>query len=335
MSLHGSAIPPGGGGRDSTHNPPMTRTPSDGPAPLRSIAEVEGDTGLPRATLRIWERRYGFPAPTRDDRGERAYPVDQVEQLRLMKQLLDQGHRPARLVALGAEAVRRLAAGPAPKAPARSRSASQLLRLLRSHDAQALRGELQDRLARLGLARFAGEEMPAMNLLVGQGWSTGELEIHHEHLYSDAVEAVVRAAIERLSGDVRPEAPQVLLTTFPQEPHGLGLLMAHAMFALEGCRTVSLGVRMPIEQIAAGARAHQADLLGLSFTGCLNPTHVQRGLEELRGMLPPAIRIWAGGDCPALGKRSIAGVRTVSDVGAVPALLAEDFALPPREGRTG
>lgn len=312
---------------------PLTGLPAA--EPLRSIAEVEADTGLARATIRIWERRYGFPAPLRDDRGERVYPADQVERLRLMKQLVEQGHRPAKLVAAGADGVRQLAARTAIPPPARSRSASQLLRLLRANDPRGLRQELRDRLGRLGLARFAAEEMPAMNAMVGQGWSTGELEIHHEHLYSDTVEGVVRAAIARLDDDVRPEAPSVLLTTFPQESHGLGLLMAHAMFALQGCRTVSLGVRMPLEQIAASAKAHGADLLGLSFTASLNPTHVQRGLEELRGMLPPAIRIWAGGDCPALAKRAIPGVRAVRDVREVPDLLAEEFALPPRDGAKG
>lgn len=314
----------------------MTRVPAHRPAPgpLRSIAEVERDTGLARATVRIWERRYGFPAPLRDDRGERVYPDDQVEQLRLMKQLIDQGHRPAKLVAAGALGVKRLAAAvPAGKAVARPRAASKLLRLLGENDAQGLREELQGRLEQLGLARFAGQEIALMNALVGDAWASGELEIHQEHLYSDTVYEVVRTAIAGLGGAVRPEAPQVVLTTFPQEPHGLGLLMAHAMFALEGCPTVSLGVRLPIEQIAASARAYRADLVGLSFTGCQNPTHVQRGLEELRGLLPVSVRIWAGGNCPALEKRSIPGVRVVRDVRAVHGLLVEDFAMPPWEKR--
>jgi methanogenic corrinoid protein MtbC1 len=38
----------------------------------------------------------------------------------------------------------------------------------------------------------------------------------------------------------------VLLTTLPGEPHGLGLLMAEAMLALEGCTCVSLGVQTPV-----------------------------------------------------------------------------------------
>src|SRR5690349_8741470 len=89
--------------------------------PMRSIAEVERETALPRATLRIWERRYGFPAPLRDDRDERVYPADQVEQLRLMRELVEQGYRPAKLVAAGAAEIARLARGTrAPQASLRS-----------------------------------------------------------------------------------------------------------------------------------------------------------------------------------------------------------------------
>ena len=36
-----------------------------------SIATVERETGLSKDTLRMWERRYGFPRPARDDNGER------------------------------------------------------------------------------------------------------------------------------------------------------------------------------------------------------------------------------------------------------------------------
>ncbi|MBG9389584.1 MerR family transcriptional regulator [Caenimonas aquaedulcis] len=306
--------------------------PAAAPAPpLRSIAEVERETQLPRATLRIWERRYGFPAPSRDDRGERTYPADQVEQLRLMRSLVDQGHRPARLLAAGPAEIRMLAQAAKPSQAPRSAAHAHLLRMLREHDAGAVRAELESRIGAIGLAHFVGVEMPQMNVQVGQAWSDGELEVHEEHLYSDCVYQVVRGAIAQLQKKVRPEAPQVLLTTFPQEHHGLGILMAHAMFALQRCPTVSLGVRLPVAQIVAGARAYRADLVGLSFTPTVNPSHVLRGLEELRGALPPAVRIWAGGNNPALSRREIAGVRFVRDVLAIPHLLAEDFTLPPMD----
>ena len=64
-----------------------------------SIAAVERDTGIGKDTLRVWERRYGFPKPGRDANDERSYPMVQVERLRVIKRLMDQGHRPGRVVA--------------------------------------------------------------------------------------------------------------------------------------------------------------------------------------------------------------------------------------------
>ena len=67
--------------------------------PSFNIAAVERDTGLSKDVLRMWERRYGFPVPSRDNHGERCYPAEQVDRLRLIKRLMDQGHRPGKLIA--------------------------------------------------------------------------------------------------------------------------------------------------------------------------------------------------------------------------------------------
>jgi DNA-binding transcriptional MerR regulator len=47
----------------------------------RSVGEVADATGLSPATLRAWERRYGFPAPERLPGGHRRYPAGQVQLL--------------------------------------------------------------------------------------------------------------------------------------------------------------------------------------------------------------------------------------------------------------
>ena len=66
-----------------------------------TIRAVERDSGIARDTLRIWERRYGFPEPSRNDKGERVYPEDQLRRLQRIRRLLDQGMRPGKIVALG------------------------------------------------------------------------------------------------------------------------------------------------------------------------------------------------------------------------------------------
>ena len=83
-----------------------------------AIAAVERETGLSKEALRIWERRYGFPSPARDPQGDRLYPAEQVARLRLLKRLMDQGHRPGKLMALEDSALARLSTRqPKPNAP--------------------------------------------------------------------------------------------------------------------------------------------------------------------------------------------------------------------------
>jgi DNA-binding transcriptional MerR regulator len=65
---------------------------------LHPIGAVERDTGIKRDTLRVWERRYGFPLPVRNDKGERLYPVEQLRQLQRIRRLLDQGCRAGKLL---------------------------------------------------------------------------------------------------------------------------------------------------------------------------------------------------------------------------------------------
>ncbi|NDG58046.1 MAG: MerR family transcriptional regulator, partial [Betaproteobacteria bacterium] len=74
-----------------------------------SISAVERDTGLSKDTLRVWERRYGFPEPVRDSLGERLYPVEQVERLRLIRRLMDAGHRPGKIMRMKPDQLQMLA----------------------------------------------------------------------------------------------------------------------------------------------------------------------------------------------------------------------------------
>jgi MerR family transcriptional regulator, light-induced transcriptional regulator len=49
--------------------------------PALSIGEVVRATGLGEATLRAWERRYGFPQPQREPSGHRRYAAEEVERI--------------------------------------------------------------------------------------------------------------------------------------------------------------------------------------------------------------------------------------------------------------
>lgn len=293
-----------------------------------SIAAVERDCGLTKDTLRIWERRYGFPRPGRDGYGERVYPAEQVDKLRLIKRLIDQGHRPGKIIGLATDELQRLAGGPTRAAPRTSAGESDplapFLASVKSHAPDALRDGLAQALLRLGLARFVDEVVAPLNERVGEAWARGEFEVHEEHLYTESVQCVLRNAIRAIpqpAGETR--RPLVLLTTLPQEPHGIGLLMAEAIFALEGARCVSLGVQTPLRDIVQAAAAQRVDVVALSFSACLGPHQVLGSLAELRGKLDAAIEIWAGGACAALHRRPPPGVRCFRSLDGIAPALAE------------
>lgn len=284
-----------------------------------SISAVERDTGLTKDTLRVWERRYGFPVPQRDGLSERAYPLEQVDKLRVIKRLMDAGHRPGRIVGLPVEALQRLAdsigghalrsadGGPAPDLRAH-------LDLLRSHDVEQLRRQLSQSLMRLGLSRFVMEVIAPLNTLVGDAWMRGHLEIFEEHLYTESVNVVLRQAIAGIPAAASGARPRVLLTTFPNESHGLGLLLAEALFLIEGCQCVSLGPQTPIWDIVLAAASQRCDVVALAFTAVLTPALVAEGLAELREKLPASVEVWAGGSAPVLHRRPTAGVLALSSL---------------------
>lgn len=280
-----------------------------------SIADVERDTGLAKDTLRVWERRYGFPNPGRDSAGDRCYPSEQVARLRCIRRLMDAGHRPRHIVALELQALQALVAALMPLAPALSQAAldDQLgldfyLDLIARHDMHNLRLELGQSILRLGLIHFITAVMAPLNTAVGNAWMQGRLEVFEEHLYTECITGVLRNAMGCIAPPRGKGTPRVLLSTFPNEPHGLGLLMVEGLLALEGCQCLSLGTQTPISGIAQAAAAHKADIVALSFTALLSAKTVMTGLSALRHQLPQRIAIWAGGQCPALYQQQIPGV---------------------------
>jgi len=275
-----------------------------------SIAAVERDTGIGKDTLRVWERRYGFPTPGRDAHGERVYPMAQVEKLRIIKRLMDQGHRPGRIVAQSVEQLQQLSQAQVASPQHLSVSAStkradlrEYIALLTAHDSDGLRRQLNQVLAREGLKYFVTDLVAPLTTAVGDAWMRGELEVFEEHAYTECVAGLLRHAISALTEHASDGAPAVLLTTFPQESHGLGLLMAESMLALEGCRCIALGTQTPLRDIAQAVVAHNIDVVALSFSMSMNANHVVDGLGELRQLLPATVEVWAGGQCAALQRR--------------------------------
>lgn len=287
---------------------------------LINISAVERDTGLTKDTLRMWERRYDFPKPLRDHNGERAYPPDQVEKLRLVKRLMDRGHRPGKIIGLTAVELERLGAEPSSETAPRQ-DIEVFVRLIKTHQLAELRRHLSQTMARQGLQNFVIDTVAPLNVAVGDAWMRGYLAIFEEHLYSELMQSILRNAVASIQPQGR--SPRVLLTSFPGELHNLGLLMVEATLAVEGTSCIPLGTETPAAEIAVAAQAHRADIVALSFSSAYSETRAADGLRELRAMLPESTLLWAGGAGVARARRQIDGVKLVPSLGEIVDLIKE------------
>lgn len=288
-----------------------------------NISAVERDTGLSKDILRAWERRYGFPKPSRDGNGERIYPADQLEKLRVIRRLIDSGLRPGNVVAEPLDALNaRIQALPsgAPRKEGEFTVADEALRLLKLHQLAELRQLLSHSLMRLGVQQFVIEVVAPMNELVGNAWIEGRIEIYEEHLYSEQIQQLLRHAIGAMSGS--GPGPRILLTTLPGEQHKLGLLMAEACLSVEGAQCISLGVQTPVWDIVQAVRAHHADIVALSCSQVTPVNVVCANLADLRVQLDAAVDLWCGGSLWHTARKSVPGVNTMATLKEVPSALA-------------
>jgi methanogenic corrinoid protein MtbC1 len=180
--------------------------------------------------------------------------------------LLDAGLRPGKIVGLPLERLSAVVA-PIPKREAATPTDAvdwpqRALQLIKAHRADELRQQLIQLLMQLGLRQFILDVVVPLNALVGNAWLRGAIDIYEEHLYTAQVQSLLQHAL----GAVPPSslAPRVLLTTLPGEEHQLGMLMAHAFFAIEGAQCVLLGAQTPPADIVKAADAHRVDIVGLS-----------------------------------------------------------------------
>ena len=286
----------------------------DIPDLAHNISAVERETGLSKDVLRMWERRYGFPKPSRDENGERKYSLADTAKLRSIRRLMDVGVRPGKIIGLSLDELNALADARAPQrhdgaAPPLDRD---VVTMLKGHDAPSLQHAMTQWLMRQGLQRFVLETVAPLNRAVGDAWMRGDLQVFEEHLYTEQLQIALRAAINAFPRHTG--SPRMLLTTFPAEQHGLGLLMVEALVVPEGALCISLGPQTPLMDIRRAAVAHKANIVALSFSASFPVRQASDGLSALRRDLPPHVTLWAGGEMTRRVRKTLPGVVLIPDL---------------------
>lgn len=216
------------------------------------IGEVSRRTGVPVSTLRAWERRYDLLDPERTEGGHRLYRDTDVERVRAMQSLVDEGWSAvaaAREVLRGARVTNPPVPVVLPARPAEETDVTgpaltlrrQLEGAFRAYDTQAVNETLDAILARFEIeAALDLMIMPALDR-TARGWETDAGAIAREHFASNAL----RPRLLRLL-QLGSRSDRVCVAAAPEtEEHDLGLLAASATASAAGWRVRFLGARTP------------------------------------------------------------------------------------------
>jgi len=260
------------------------------------IGAVERDTGIARDTLRIWERRYGFPVPERNVKGERIYSENQVRILQLIKRLLDQGVRPGKVVGLEEAELNTIAQTFVKEPDKPSEMNPQLQKLVAcvaSHDSNQLWLLLEEALIRQGLKAFIMETVAPLIYHVGEKWAIGDINVFEEHFVTRQLTLFLDSIISKIP--VKSAQPPVLLATLPGESHSLGLIMLESLLRDQGIKVVNLGTEVPMDQLIMACQRYQVGAILLSFSGAYNSNAIRKELIDLAERLSDEIPIYVGG----------------------------------------
>jgi MerR family transcriptional regulator, light-induced transcriptional regulator len=284
---------------------------------LYPIGVVERDTGIGRDTLRVWERRYGFPSPVRNEKGERAYPESQLRRLQRVRRLLDQGMRPGKLLPLNDQELDAVEGKLVQvEAVDQDENVSAVLQALSSADSERIEFLLRAAQESLGMEDFIRKLVTPLLRVVGDRWASGDLQIYEEHFISQMVSGYLNSAITDMHKTCKK--PVVLLATLPGEQHTLGLLMVSALLSSHGIRTYNLGGEVPMDQISHAVRHFCADALGVSFSSSYQYKNIRPHLVELRELINDEIEIWTGGEGVRRVRKLPAGVSKFTTLDHLP-----------------
>jgi len=294
--------------------------------PIKVVSRL---TGLSAYVIRIWEQRYGAVKPDRTGTNRRLYSDQQVERLKLLREVTQAGHNIGLIAQWPTERLRKQAAESASGAMLTNRTATsaipsgasiseECVAAMKSLDAKAFDDALKRGAMALGTMGLLQRVVAPLTQQIGELWIEGSITVAHEHLATAVLRTFLLNAA-RPFGEAK-HSPRLVVATPAGQLHELGALLVGALATHLDWQIIYLGASLPATEIAGAVRQSGARVVALSLVYPEDDSRMAAELTLLRELLPADVAILAGG-------RAIpAYEETLKQIGAVAAGNLSDLA---------
>ena len=286
-------------------------------------SEIERETGFSNEQLRKWRQRFDFPPKESNLDGKTGFSLKTVEQLLLIKRLLEAGFRPAQVVGKTVVELEKLKfeLGLNIQITIPDESTHQFIEYIKLANLKEFIAILKKKRRSQTMLEFVQNTVAPLMISIGDAWTRDEIDIHHEHLCTAYIERYLQAEI--INFQPKKGLPVILFALPPGEHHLLGLLMAEAVLAESGAVTINIGNNIPLNNLKLAAISCKVDVVALSFSFAYPARDVLPTLLHFRRLLPPQIQIWAGGAGISVLRRKPKGVKMNYDFNAAVVAMSD------------
>jgi methanogenic corrinoid protein MtbC1 len=303
--------------------------------PLYNTAAVAQRSGVPVGTFHAWERRYGFPAPYRDEQGQRLYSERDVQAVRWLHEQTRQGVAVRRAVSMLRQGFAEVPARPESSPTEPDHLVDALLEALLAFNPARGHAVLGEAFALFSVEDACLAVLEPALVELGRRWANGDVCVAEEHYVSTFLRNRLTTLLQAFGGG--PPRPLIVTACAPGETHELGILMVSLFLARAGFAVHYLGQNVPADRLEVPLARLRPALIVCSARGATTARalkDVDRALDRL-GEARPELA-YGGGvfrEIPELcarvpgtflGEDARAAVETVSDllhgVQAAPAL---------------
>jgi len=260
------------------------------PQGLFPISTVSTMTGVNPVTLRAWERRYGLIKPNRTESGHRLYSDEDVERIKLILQLIDEGIAISRVK----EALK-IASEDQQKDLDGSSHWTQyqedMLRGVNNFDEAVLEATYNEAMSLYPVDVVTKQLLLPLLEKLGQRWMHVSTGVAEEHFFSVFMRNKLGARFHHQNQKNR--GPRLIAACLPGEQHEFGLLLFSLAAHARGYRIILLGADMPIEQLAEVVHRSNSDGVVLSSSVTIEEEKLHTQLKKL--IEDTNVPVWVGG----------------------------------------